>query len=325
MADHAIEVYGLRKRFGDVVALDGLDLVAPEGAVLALLGPNGAGKTTLVRALATLLTPDAGTARVLGHDVVTEPLAVRREIGLAGQFAAIDEILTGRENLEMVGRLYHVGRGEAARRAREVLDRFGLSDAADRRASTYSGGMRRRLDLAATLVGHPRVVFLDEPTTGLDPRSRTDLWEMVRELRSEGTTILLTTQYLEEADQLAQGIAVIDQGRIVAEGTAAALKERVGRDRLVVRVAERARIEEARAALSALAADGGADATGEAELSLPMTSPDLPAGAVRALDRAGIGIAGLEVRTPTLDDVFFALTGRHVEAVQQPAEQEVAA
>jgi ABC-2 type transport system ATP-binding protein len=310
----AIEVEALCKRFGTVVALDGLDLVAPEGSVLALLGPNGAGKTTLVRALATLLRADSGIARVLGHDVIDDPFAVRRVIGLAGQFAAIDPILTGRENLEMVGRLYHVGRAEAVRRATAVLERFGLADAADRRASTYSGGMRRRLDLAATLVGQPRVLFLDEPTTGLDPRSRSELWEMVRELRSEGTTILLTTQYLEEADQLAQLIAVIDQGRIVAEGTAGELKERVGRDRLIVRVAEPARLEEAHRALSALVSDGGADAPGEDELSLPMTSPDLPAAAVRALDAAGLGIAGLEVRTPTLDDVFFTLTGKHVEA-----------
>jgi ABC-2 type transport system ATP-binding protein len=324
IGDPAIEVEGLRKRFGEVVALDGLDLLAPEGSVLALLGPNGAGKTTLVRALATLLVPDGGTARVLGCDVVAEPFAVRRQIGLAGQFAAIDEILTGRENLEMVGMLYHVGRAEAARRACEVLERFELADAADRRASTYSGGMRRRLDLAATLVGHPRVLFLDEPTTGLDPRSRTDLWEMVRELRSGGTTILLTTQYLEEADQLAQLIAVIDQGQIVAEGTAAELKERVGRDRLIVRVAERGRIEDARAALAAVVADGGPDATGDDELSLPMTSPELPAAAVRALDRAEVGIAGLEVRTPTLDDVFFSLTGRHVEPAGESPDEAAA-
>jgi ABC-2 type transport system ATP-binding protein len=321
MNDPAIEVEGLRKHFGEVVALDGLDLVAPAGSVLALLGPNGAGKTTLVRALATLLVPDAGSARVLGHDVVAEPFAVRREIGLAGQFAAIDEILTGRENLEMVGRLYHLGRAAAARRASDVLERFGLADAADRRAGHYSGGMRRRLDLAATLVGDPRVLFLDEPTTGLDPRSRTQLWEMVRELRSGGTTILLTTQYLEEADQLAQSIAVIDQGRIVAEGTALELKERVGRDRLIVRVAERSHADDARAALGALSGvDGGLDATGETELSLPMTSADLPAAVVRGLDRAGIGIVGLEVRTPTLDDVFFALTGRHVEPAEPDAE-----
>ena len=322
--DSAIEVEALHKRFGEVVALDGLDLIAPEGQVLALLGPNGAGKTTLVRALATLLVPDAGRARVLGIDVVADPLGVRREIGLAGQFAAVDEILTGRENLEMVGMLYHLGRAESARRAREVLERFELTDAADRRTSTYSGGMRRRLDLAATLVGQPRVLFLDEPTTGLDPRGRAQLWDMIRELRREGTTILLTTQYLEEADRLAQLIAVIDQGRIVAEGTAGELKERVGRDRLIVRLADAGRMEDATVALSALADDGPLDAPGECRLSLPMSGPDLPAEVVRALDRARLGIVGLEVRSPTLDDVFFALIGRHVEPeAEQP--QEVAA
>jgi ABC-2 type transport system ATP-binding protein len=317
----AIQVDQLRKRFGDVVALDGLDLSAPEGDVLALLGPNGAGKTTLVRALATLLVPDSGRALVLGRDVVADPLGVRREIGLAGQFAAIDEILTGRENLEMVGMLYHLGRRESARRATDVLERFGLADAADRRASTYSGGMRRRLDLAATLVGRPRVLFLDEPSTGLDPRSRAQLWDMVRELRAEGTTILLTTQYLEEADQLAQLIAVIDQGRIVAEGTAHELKERVGRDRLIVHISDPEQLDESRQALSALAGNGGGEVFGDVELSLPIADPDVSADAVRVLDRAGVRIASLEIRSPTLDDVFFSLTGRHVEAATAPEDQ----
>jgi daunorubicin resistance ABC transporter ATP-binding subunit len=311
--DNAIEVEGLRKRFKDVIALDGLDLVGPRGDVLGLLGPNGAGKTTLVRALATLLTPDSGSALVMGRDVVADPAGVRREIGLAGQFAAVDEILTGRENLVMVGRLYHLGRAEAARRASEVLERFGLADAADRRTSTYSGGMRRRLDLAATLVGRPRVVFLDEPTTGLDPRSRAELWAMVTELRSEGTTILLTTQYLEEADRLAQLIAVIDQGRIVAEGTAAELKQRVGRERLIVRIDDLTRIDEVRTALAALGSDGPPEVLGPGELSLPMTDSHVPAAVVRSLDATGLGITGLEVRRPTLNDVFFTLTGRHVE------------
>jgi len=325
MTGPAIQVEELRKRFGEVVALDGLDLSAPEGEVLALLGPNGAGKTTLVRALTTLLIPDSGRAIVLGRDVVADPFGVRREIGLAGQFAAVDEILTGRENLEMVGMLYHLGRAESARRATDVLERFDLADAADRRTSTYSGGMRRRLDLAATLVGRPRVLFLDEPTTGLDPRSRAQLWEMVRELRSGGTTILLTTQYLEDADQLAQLIAVIDQGRIVAEGTAHELKERVGRDRLVVRVSDPASTEEARQALSALVAEGRGDVVGDGELSLPISGPDASADAVRALDDVGVGIAGLEIRSPTLDDVFLSLTGRHVEPEPDAHMQEVAA
>jgi ABC-2 type transport system ATP-binding protein len=321
----AIQVQSLRKQFGDVNALDGLDLVGPEGDVLALLGPNGAGKTTLVRALATLLVPDSGSAFVLGHDVVADPFTVRREIGLAGQFAAVDGILTGRENLEMVGQLYHLGRPEAARRASQVLERFGLADAGDRRTSTYSGGMRRRLDLAATLVGRPRVVFLDEPSIGLDPRSRAELWEMVRELRSEGTTILLTTQYLEEADQLAQLIAVIDHGRIVAEGTPVQLKERVGRERLVVRVADRERTQDARDALSSLLVDGSAEVCGEGELCLPMTGAEIPAAAVRSLDRIGVGIAGLEVHTPTLDDVFLTLTGRSAQEAEADKPQEVAA
>jgi len=325
MTGPAIQVEELRKRFGEVVALDGLDLSAPEGEVLALLGPNGAGKTTLVRALTTLLIPDSGRAIVLGRDVVADPFGVRREIGLAGQFAAVDEILTGRENLEMVGMLYHLGRAESARRATDVLERFDLADAADRRTSTYSGGMRRRLDLAATLVGRPRVLFLDEPTTGLDPRSRAQLWEMVRELRSGGTTILLTTQYLEDADQLAQLIAVIDQGRIVAEGTAHELKERVGRDRLVVRVSDPASTEEARQALSALVAEGRGDVVGDGELSLPISGPDASADAVRALDDVGVGIAGLEIRSPTLDDVFLSLTGRHVGPEPDAHMQEVAA
>jgi daunorubicin resistance ABC transporter ATP-binding subunit len=319
MTAAAIEVEGLRKSFGEVNALDGLDLVGPEGAVFALLGPNGAGKTTLVRALATLLRPDSGRALVLGRDAAADPFGVRREIGLAGQFAAIDEVLTGRENLEMVGRLYHLRRAEARRRAAEVLERFGLAQAADRRASTYSGGMRRRLDLAATLVGRPRVLFLDEPTTGLDPRSRAELWDLIAELRARGTTILLTTQYLEEADRLAQLIAVIDQGRIVAEGTARELKERVGHDRVIVRVSDPGRTGDACAALAALASDGPPEVGGDAELSLPMTDADIAAAAVRALDAAGVGVAGLEVRTPTLDDVFLTLTGRRVTA-EEPEE-----
>ncbi len=313
---NAIEIEALRKRFGDTTALDGLDLVAREGDVLALLGPNGAGKTTLVRTLATLLRPDSGTARVLGRDVVADPFGVRREIGLAGQFAAVDEVLTGRENLEMVGQLYHLGRRESVRRARDVLERFGLVDAADRKVATYSGGMRRRLDLGATLVGRPRVVFLDEPSTGLDPRSRTELWAMIRELRRKGTTILLTTQYLDEADQLAQRVAVIDHGKIVGEGTAAQLKERVGRDSLVVRIADPRQAEHARRALSTV---GLVDVLGEEELSLPLSTEDVPADAVRALDRAGIGIAGLESRIPTLDDVFLMFTGEPAEQAEEVA------
>ncbi|MGI8712844.1 MAG: ABC transporter ATP-binding protein [Solirubrobacteraceae bacterium] len=258
-APGAVEVQGLVKSFKQVVALDGLDLVVQAGTVFGLLGPNGAGKTTLVRVLATLLAPNAGQATVFGHDVVAEPLAVRRLIGLAGQFAAVDEELTGRENLEMVGRLYRLPGAEARARSGEVLERFELADAADRRVSTYSGGMRRRLDLGASLVGRPPLLLLDEPTTGLDPRSRQELWSIVSELRREGTTVLLTTQYLEEADRLAQRIAVVDQGRIAAQGTAAELKATIGTDMLTMRVSDPARAADAAAIIADLAAPRPAD------------------------------------------------------------------
>jgi ABC-2 type transport system ATP-binding protein len=319
----AIDVEDLHKRFGDVRALAGVNLTAPEGAVLGLLGPNGAGKTTLLRILSTLSAPDTGSVRVLGHDVVSEPFSVRRAIGLAGQFAAVEEVLTGRENLVMVGRLYGLPRREAAARADAVLERFDLAFAADRRALTYSGGMRRRLDLAATLVGRPRVVFLDEPTSGLDPRSRNDLWGLVEDLAGDGTTVLLTTQYLEEADRLAQHIAVIDQGRIVADGTADELKARVGGQRLIVRIADPGRAGAARAALASLAAGGAHELDDASQLSLAVTNEDIVADAVRRLDAEGIRIAGLDLRRPTLDDAFLALTGRRAET--QPDElQEVA-
>jgi ABC-2 type transport system ATP-binding protein len=320
----AIDVEGLRKDFGDVQALAGVDLSVPEGVVLGLLGPNGAGKTTLLRILSTLLPPDSGSARVLGHDVVSQPFSVRRAIGLAGQFAAIEEVLTGRENLVMVGRLYGLPRQEAERRADAVLERFDLAFAADRRALTYSGGMRRRLDLAATLVGRPRVVFLDEPTSGLDPRSRSDLWGLVEDLSVDGTTVLLTTQYLEEADRLAERIAVIDQGRIVAGGTADELKARVGGQRLIVRVADPARAGAARAALAALAVDGASEIVDGAHVSVAATREDIAAEAVRRLDAEQIPIAGLELRSPTLDDAFLALTGRRSDT-QQHDLQEVTA
>ena len=250
----AILAEDVRQRFGDVVALDGLDLEVEAGIVFGLLGPNGAGKTTFVRVLATLLSPTSGRASVLGHDVVAESLAVRRRIGLAGQFAAVDEELTGRENLEMVGRLYRLSGAEARTRAADVLERFGLADAADRRVATYSGGMRRRLDLGASLTGRPPVILLDEPTTGLDPRTRQELWDTVDELRRDGTTVLLTTQYLEEADRLAQRIAVVDHGRIAAEGTASELKATVGTEMLVVRVADPSSTAGAAAALQDLTA-----------------------------------------------------------------------
>src|SRR5579884_385152 len=246
----AVVVEDLARRFGDVEALRGVSLRVPRGSILGVLGPNGAGKTTLVRILATLLAPTAGRAAVLGHDVVSEPLSVRRSIGLAGQFAAVDAELTGRENVEMIARLYRLPGGEARRRAREVLERFDLVEAADRRVSTYSGGMRRRLDLAAGLIGRPPVVLLDEPTTGLDPRSRQELWRIIDDLRQEGTTVLLTTQYLEEADRLAQEIAVVDHGRIVARGTAAQLKAEIGGTLLRVRLEDAGDVQ---AAVSLLA------------------------------------------------------------------------
>jgi len=309
--DAAVVVEGLVKTYGEVRALDGLDLRVEAGTVFGLLGPNGAGKTTLVRVLATLLEPTAGRAEVLGHDVVAESLAVRRRIGLAGQFAAVDEELTGRENVEMVARLYRLSGAEARERAGEVLDRFGLADAADRRAATYSGGMRRRLDLAAGLIGRPPVVLLDEPTSGLDPRSRQDLWRMVEDLRQEGTTVLLTTQYLEEADRLAQRIAVVDHGRIVAEGTSAELKRAIGGSVLRVRVADPAAIGAAAEALAGLGSGEQPRVESlEGEIRVAVSDPAASADALRRLDAHRIPIAAIELQEPSLDDVFLALTGR---------------
>jgi daunorubicin resistance ABC transporter ATP-binding subunit len=318
----AIEVRGLRKSFGQVVALDGLDLRVQTGTVFGLLGPNGAGKTTLVRILATLLAPDAGQAVVLGHDVIGEPLAVRRRIGLAGQFAAVDAELTGRENVEMIGRLYRLSRAEARRRAGEVLERFGLAGAADRRVGTYSGGMRRRLDLAAGLIGRPPVILLDEPTTGLDPRSRQELWSLVEELRREGTTVLLTTQYLEEADRLAQWIAVVDHGRIAAQGTAAQLKATIGGNVLTVRLADPADLPDASAALADLGAGEQPRVDmADTEIRLAVADPAASAEALRRLDARSLGVASIELQQPSLDDVFLSLTGQ--PAAPDPADQPV--
>ncbi|MDA0159444.1 ATP-binding cassette domain-containing protein [Solirubrobacter ginsenosidimutans] len=304
----AIAAEGVRHTFGDVVALDGLDLTVEPGTVFGLLGPNGAGKTTLVRVLATLLQPTSGSASILGHDVVAEPLAVRRRIGLAGQFAAVDEELTGRENLEMIGRLYRLPPREAKSRAGDVLDRFGLADAADRRVSTYSGGMRRRLDLGASLTGRPPVMLLDEPTTGLDPRTRQELWNTVDELRRDGTTILLTTQYLEEADRLAQRIAVVDHGRIAAEGTASELKATIGSEVLAVRV-DPAHADAAAAVLADLTEEPIVDQAA-GEIRLAVTDSSASAEAVRRLDARGLPIAAIELQQPSLDDVFLSLTGK---------------
>ena len=314
MTDLAVEADAVEKSFGKVTALAGLDLAIETGTVFGLLGPNGAGKTTLVRILATLIEPTAGRARVLGHDVVSDQLAVRRRIGLAGQFAAVDNELTGFENLEMIGRLSRLSPTEARRRATESLERYGLAGAATRRVSTYSGGMRRRLDLAAGLIGTPPVVLLDEPTTGLDPRSRQELWASIEELRRAGTTVLLTTQYLEEADRLAQRIALIDHGRIAAEGSPTELKKAIGGSVLRVQVAEPGEVEAAAATLAPLGSDETPrtdPATGE--VTLAVSEPGAAAEAVRRLDHRQLAIAAIELRQPSLDDVFLALTGHSTD------------
>jgi ABC-2 type transport system ATP-binding protein len=304
----AVEAEGLRKRYGAVEALRGVDLHAEKGSVLGLLGPNGAGKTTAVRILTTLLKPDAGSARVAGFDVRREPGRVREQIGLAGQYAAVDENLTGLENLELVGRLYHLGRQASRLRAGELLDEFGLVEAGRRLVRTYSGGMRRRLDLAAALVARPPILFLDEPTTGLDIRSRIALWESIDALVSRGTTVLLTTQYLDEADRLAHRIAVVDQGVVIAEGTPDDLKSRVGGDRLEVSLCDGADADAALRALEAVA--NGAPAVYDHTVSIPIASGrGTIAEAVRRLDSAGVVIDDITTRRPTLDDVFLKLTG----------------
>ena len=315
----AIEAEGLVKSFAAVKALDGLDLQVEAGSVFGLLGPNGAGKTTLVRILATLLTPSAGWARVLGHDVVSASLSVRRRIGLAGQFAAVDGELTGRENVEMIARLYRLPPAQARARTREVLERFGLVDAADRRVSTYSGGMRRRIDLAAGLIARPPVVLLDEPTTGLDPRSRQELWRIVEELRHEGTTVLLTTQYLEEADRLAQRIALVDNGTIAANGTPSELKEAIGGNVLRIRAAHPTDL----AAVSTALADLGTGETplldaAAGEIRLAVREPAASVEAIRRLDAERLPVAAVELEQPSLDDVFLRLTGHAVGDRSEP-------
>jgi ABC-2 type transport system ATP-binding protein len=323
VSEPIIRTEALAKHFGDVHALKGIDLQVPPGSVFGLLGPNGAGKTTGVRILTTLLQPDGGRAEVAGLDVVRDAEALRSKIGLAGQYAAVDENLTGHENLEMVGRLYHLPRAEASRRAAEALERFGLADAAGRTAKTYSGGMRRRLDVAASLVARPDVLFLDEPTTGLDPRSRLDLWGLIRELVAEGKTIMLTTQYLDEADELADRIAVIDLGVVIAEGTSDDLKRQVGGEVLELHVEDRSQASYAADTLKQVGAGEPSVDTDAGRVRVPVGSagPTALLESVRRLDGAGVAVAEIALHRPTLNDVFLALTG-HVAEGEAPEETQ---
>jgi oleandomycin transport system ATP-binding protein len=315
---YAIEAEGLTKRFGTTQALAGIDLAAREGTVLGVLGPNGAGKTTAVRILATLLRADAGSARVAGYDVAREPQRVRQSIGLTGQYASVDEDLTGTQNLVLIGQLLDLPTGQARARARELLEWFGLADAAGRIAKTYSGGMRRRLDLAASLVGRPSVIFLDEPTTGLDPAKREDMWDVVRSLVADGSTVLLTTQYLDEADALADEITVIDHGTVIAQDTPDGLKRIVGGQRLEVRPADPSRIEDVRAILGAIA-DAPPESPGRGVLSVPVEGDAALGMAVQRLGAAGIAITELSLHLPSLDEVFFTLTGHHTDTEEAAA------
>jgi ABC-2 type transport system ATP-binding protein len=310
----AISVTGLRKSFGDKVVLDGIDLTVPEGTIFSLLGPNGAGKTTMVHILSTLITANAGEIQVAGHDLATDPDGVRAAIGVTGQFSAVDNLLTGEENMFLMADLHHLGREERRRRTAALLDRFDLAEVAHKPASTYSGGMRRRLDLAMTLVGDPRLIFLDEPTTGLDPRGRRTVWEIIRGLAADGVTIFLTTQYLDEADQLADRIAVLDHGRIVAEGTAPELKCRIPGGHIRLQFAGPDELESAAHVLDAVSRDDEA-------LALQVPSDGNIASLRALLDRldgAQVEVGGLSIHTPDLDDVFFSLTGSPITKETQP-------
>jgi ABC-2 type transport system ATP-binding protein len=313
---NAVVTEGIKKFYGETKALNGLDLEVPRGSVFGLLGPNGAGKTTAVKVMTTLIKPTAGRALIDGIDVVADPRAVRTRIGLTGQYAAVEERLTGRENLELIGRYFHHSRANSASRAKQLLTMFDLTDAGDRVANTYSGGMRRRLDIAMSLVARPSVLFLDEPSTGLDPRSRLAMWDFIAQLGDEGTTVLLTTQYLEEADRLAEQIVVIDEGRKIAEGTSDQLKDQIGGDKVRVSIVKLENLERAKQAIAPLCV-GAVDSDPESILTL--TAPiraggGVVPGIIRALDAAGVDVLDVEVRRPTLDDVFLVLTGRSAES-----------
>lgn len=317
--DKAFAVKNLVKHFGDVHAVDGVTLDAERGKIFSLLGPNGAGKTTLIRILSTLLTPDRGDATVLGIDVADEPERVREVIGLAGQFAAVDEFLTGYENIYMVGRLYHLSHTEAKKRAKRLLERLDLTKAADRQVRTYSGGMRRRLDLGSSLIGEPQVLFLDEPTTGLDPKTRLGLWDIIRDLVDEGTSILLTTQYLEEADELADRIAVINEGKVIADGTSDQLKERLGGDVVELEIASKNDLERAIKAVRPIASKAPVASDDGQTLTVPVHQGAKSLLAiVQALNEAKVEMTAISLHRPSLDDVFLSLTGERAHEPKRP-------
>ncbi|MGW3228983.1 ATP-binding cassette domain-containing protein [Kitasatospora sp. NPDC001095] len=311
---HAVEVHGIVKHFGGTKALDGVDLTVREGTVLGVLGPNGAGKTTLVRILSTLIKPDAGTAYVGGYDVLRQPKQLRRTIGLTGQYASVDELLSGYENLYLIGRLLDLSRRDAKARATELLERFSLTEAAKRTAKTYSGGMRRRLDLAASMIGRPRVLYLDEPTTGLDPRTRNEVWDEVQRMVSEGTTVLLTTQYMEEAEQLANELTVIDRGRVIANGAVSELKAKVGGQTLQVRPAHPAELPDMAHCLRDIGITNATVSTDTGLLAVPITDDAQLTAVIGVLGTRGFAVAGIDTKVPSLDEVFLAITGKPASA-----------